>query len=102
MDKFASDRLKNKEVVQLFIDWEVTAANHNRTLRIVDNKLMSYDKIIAQRTGKGFNVYNPTASPSQTTKKHINLLLRLAKECKDEIMLVTEFDTSNDQAVGVF
>ena len=82
-------RLKNDEVIERFLDFDV-GSNSNRTLRILEDKLFSYDMVIAQREEERIKIFNPTYSPTVTTTKHINKLLRKAEERKEEILLTIE------------
>jgi hypothetical protein len=82
-----SDRLKNNEVIDRFLDFDI-GSNHNRSLRILEDTLMSYDTIIARRQdGGGIVVLNPEYAPTITTKKHINKLIRKAAVVEEFITL---------------
>lgn len=87
--RFGFDRLKNNIVIDRFLNFD-TGSNHNRSLRILEDTLMSYDTIISRRHEDGFKVLYPSYAPTITTKKHINKLLRKAAEIDETIILAIE------------
>ena len=92
MAEMGIERLKNEEVIDHFLDYYTNAANNNRTLRVVNDKLMSYDLAIAKRFDVFIKVLNPVLAPSQTTKKHINKLLTKGNELNKRMLLASKIE----------
>jgi len=65
--------MKLQEVVDAFTRGEVGSGNN---VMSTGDRVYSYQMLIAQRIDGKVRVVNPKCSPSRTTSKHINAVLR--------------------------
>ena len=98
--------MKNEDLVKLFLTQDlpnrITKANCVSTLVVTKQNdtmfISSYGTLIGYKTDKAVHVLNANNTPfSQTTKKHISLLLSKARELVAEKLILTPIQRGENQ-----